>query len=97
MIRTGAVTRSSPESLEQLQHRRTFFFHRCRRLGLQLRCGRRTLREGNYVEQEVLEGKHVKRALVRGRHWHLSKGHQSGEVKMLQHARYVHGAPSSGG
>src|SRR5207253_10767505 len=97
MSRTRAVTRACPDSLEQLQQRPALLFKRCRIARFQF--GRRwgALREGNYIENEVLERKHLERALALGHHREFSDGHERRQTKMLQHTRYVHAPPSPRG
>src|SRR5437660_8709912 len=91
------LTRACPDSLKQLQQCGALLFKRCHIAGLQL--GRRwgALREGNYIKDEVLERKHLERALTLGDHREFADGHEPRQTKMLEHTRYVHAPPSSRG
>src|SRR6185503_11186827 len=94
MIRSFAVTWSSPDPLEQLQKRRTLLFKRCRSAGLQLVRRRRALWKREHVQDEMLKWKVLEGAFVRGGHRQFSKRHERRQVKMLQHTRYIHATPS---
>src|SRR5512132_1632442 len=89
MSRPCALTRARPDSLQQLKQRRALFFKRCRNAGFQLGSRRSSFRKRKYIEDELLEWKYLKRALVCGGYGQISQSHARRQAKMLQHFRYA--------
>src|SRR5262245_32418504 len=93
---TCPLSRASADPVQQCQHGRAFVLERRSCVRMQFWRGRRAFGERKHVQDQMLEGKHLKYTFALQRDREFSDSHLRREPKVLQHPCDAHSAPARG-